>query len=107
MREPTFLILAALAPRSLHGYGIIQAVEEMSAGRITLRAGTLYAALDRLVDEGLLANDRDEVVDGRTRHYYRITDEGAAALRHETQLWQANVTAATRQLGLRPLGGRS
>ena len=54
VREPTFLILAAVAADPLHGYGIIQSVEELSDGRVRLRAGTLYAALDRLVREGSL-----------------------------------------------------
>jgi DNA-binding PadR family transcriptional regulator len=48
LREPTFLILTALAARPQHGYGIQRDVEEISGGRVTLRAGTLYAALDRL-----------------------------------------------------------
>ena len=48
LREPTFFVLTALLPAPLHGYGIIKAVEEMSDGRVRLRAGTLYAALERL-----------------------------------------------------------
>jgi PadR family transcriptional regulator, regulatory protein PadR len=105
MREPTFLILTALAPEPLHGYGILQAVEAMSDGRVKLRAGTLYAALDRLVDEGLLIGDRDEFIDGRRRHYYRITDEGVNALRHAAQVLQSNVMSAKRQLALRSSSG--
>ena len=48
MQEPTFLILTALAAQPLHGYGVIQAVRELSGGDVVLRAGTLYGALDRL-----------------------------------------------------------
>ncbi len=64
LREPTFLILAALAPQPLHGYAIIGEVAELSGGRLSLRPGTLYGALDRLADEKLLEPDREEVVDG-------------------------------------------
>jgi DNA-binding PadR family transcriptional regulator len=41
LREPTFLILTALAARPQHGYGILRDVEEISAGRVALQAGTL------------------------------------------------------------------
>ena len=47
LQEPTFLILTALAAGPQHGYGIMTDVEEISEGRLRLRAGTLYAALDR------------------------------------------------------------
>ena len=80
LREPTFLILAALAPQPLHGYAIIGEVADLSGGRLALRPGTLYGALDRLADEGLLESDREEVVNGRMRRYYRLTDAGAAVL---------------------------
>ncbi len=83
LREPTFLILAALAPQPLHGYAIIGEVADLSGGRLALRPGTLYGALDRLADEGLLESDREEVVDGRMRRYYRLTDAGAALLERE------------------------
>jgi DNA-binding PadR family transcriptional regulator len=75
LQEPSVLILAALTAEPLHGYGVMRAVKELSEGEITLRAGTLYAALDRLSEEGLLAVDREEVVGGRLRRYYRMTDE--------------------------------
>lgn len=105
IREPTFLILAAVAPVPLHGYGIIQAVADLSGGRVRLRAGTLYAALDRLVGEGSLVVDREEVVDGRLRRYYRITDAGLDALRRGVEHLEANALAARGQLALRADGG--
>lgn len=101
VREPTFLILAAVAPEPLHGYGIIRAVEELSDGRVRLRPGTLYAALDRLVGEGVLTIDREEVVDGRLRRYYRITDAGLGILRRGVERYEANAAAARQQLARR------
>ena len=101
LRQPTFLILAAVAPGPLHGYGIIQAVESLSAGRVRLRAGTLYTALDRLVGESWLDVDREEVVSGRMRRYYRITDAGLAALRNTVADLEADVSAARTQLAQR------
>jgi hypothetical protein len=52
MQEPTFLILTALADRAQHGYGIMRDAKRISDGRVRLRAGTLYAALDRLRADG-------------------------------------------------------
>lgn len=110
LREPTFLILAALAPQPLHGYAIIGEVAGLSGGRMTLRPGTLYGALDRLADEGLLEPDREEVVDGRLRRYYRLTDAGAAVLEQEAARLQCNADAARGRLARRravpqPAGG--
>lgn len=81
--RPTYFILAALLEGPLHGYGIIKRVEELSGGELRLRAGTLYAALDRLADEGRVVPDREEVVSGRLRRYYRLTPEGRADLAAE------------------------
>jgi DNA-binding PadR family transcriptional regulator len=98
LQEPTFFILTALADQPLHGYGVMQAVNELSGGRITLRAGTLYAALDRLTGEGLLALDREEAVDGRLRRYYRLTEHGGAVLAEEVERMQAAAALAAGRL---------
>ena len=101
MREPTFWILTALASRPRYGYSVIQQVTQLSGGAVTLQPGTLYAALDRLAAEGLVEIDRDEVVDGRTRRYYRLTSEGAEALGAETERLRRSLIAATSQLAAR------
>jgi PadR family transcriptional regulator PadR len=80
MREPTFLVLAALAGERRHGYGIIQEVDKLSDGSTKLRAGTLYAMLDRLTSEGLIAIAGEEVVAGRLRRYYELSSAGSAKL---------------------------
>lgn len=84
MREPTYLILLALSGGPLHGYAIIGEVAEISAGKTALGAGTLYTALDRLADARLIKVSGEEIVDGRHRRYYRLTDLGATALAEET-----------------------
>ena len=90
LRRPTYFILAALLEGPLHGYGIIKRVEELADGELRLRAGTLYAALDRLADQGLVIPEREEVVSGRLRRYYRLTLEGGTILAAEAaQLRQA------------------
>jgi len=85
MREPTFLVMAALAGGRRHGYGIIQDVERLSNGGTRIRAGTLYAMLDRLSHDGLIAPAGEEVVDGRLRRYYELSAEGSARLAAESQ----------------------
>ncbi|MEU5961384.1 helix-turn-helix transcriptional regulator [Micromonospora parva] len=107
LREPTFLILTALARESMHGYGIISDVAALSGGRLALRPGTLYGALDRLTDEGLVERDREEVVEGRLRRYYRLTDAGRSVLTAETERLRRNVEAATQRLAVRPAGTRT
>ncbi len=101
MREPTFLILTALAAEPLHGYGLIAEVARLSDGRVSLRPGTLYGALDRLVDAGLVAVERQEVVDGRLRRYYRLAEQGGDLLAEETERMRRNVEAATARLNAR------
>jgi DNA-binding PadR family transcriptional regulator len=107
LREPTFLILTALAVEPLHGYAVIAKVADLSDGRITLRPGTLYGALDRLGDDGLVTAEREEVVEGRLRRYYRLTDKGTQVLYAETERMRRNVDAATRQLRARDRKARS
>src|SRR5512139_84798 len=112
IQEPTFLILTALAGRPLHGYGVIADVQELSDGQVRLRAGTLYAALDRLLSEGLIEAEREEVVDGRLRRYYRLTDKGTEALsaeaerlRHRAEVASRRLSALRRTPGTAPLPG--
>lgn len=101
MREPTFLVLSALAGGRKHGYGIISDADAASNGRVKLKAGTLYTALDRLTREGLVTPAGDEVVDGRLRRYYELTDPGAEALAVEAKRQQVNASRALRQLSTR------
>jgi DNA-binding PadR family transcriptional regulator len=98
LREPTFLLLTALASGRLHGYGMITEVGRISDGRVQLRAGTLYGALDRLTEQGLVAGDGDEVVDGRLRRYYVLTPAGGDVLKAEAARMTAQAHEATKRL---------
>jgi PadR family transcriptional regulator PadR len=95
LQEPTFLILAALAGGDLHGYGIIKEVEALSDGRVRLSPGTLYGALDRLKNEGLVETAGEERIEGRLRRYYCLTDSGASTLQQEIDR-QERVTLVAR-----------
>jgi DNA-binding PadR family transcriptional regulator len=98
LREPSFLILTALAAGAQHGYGIMTDVAEISAGRVRLRAGSLYAALNRLAIEGLVEFDREEIVAGRLRRYYRLTPAGGQRLAAEVDQLRRTTAVARRRL---------
>jgi DNA-binding PadR family transcriptional regulator len=98
MQEATFLILTALAAGSQHGYGIITDVQAISGGRVQLKAGTLYAALERLRADKLVEVDREEIVDSRLRRYYRLTPAGAQLLAAEAARLRANARVAMSRL---------
>lgn len=98
MQEATFLILTALAGGTQHGYGIITDVERISGQRVRLRAGTLYTALERLRTDRLVEVDREEIVDGRLRRYYRLTAVGQERLAAEASRLHANARLAMSRL---------
>jgi DNA-binding PadR family transcriptional regulator len=105
LHEPTFLILTALLPAPLHGYGLLSDIERLTGGRVRLRVGTLYAALDRLTDEGLVEVDSEETVNGRLRRTYCVTAAGSAALSAESDRMIALGNAARARLRGRPAAG--
>jgi len=105
VQEVTFLILTALAGGSQYGYGIINDVEQISQRRVRLGAGTLYAALERLREDGLIEVDREEVVDSRLRRYYQLTSSGAERLAEEADRLRANAQVAISRLRTNPTDG--
>ena len=101
----SYHVLLALAARDRHGYAIRRAVEAQSEGAVRLGPGTLYAAVRRLEDEGLIEESpwRPEAdLDDDRRRYYRLSKAGRAALQAETARLQATVKFALKQLALRP-----
>lgn len=79
LRPVEFYILLALSEDECHGYGIVQITEERSGGNVRLDTGTLYRAIMRLHEQGLLEESerRDaEDLDHRNRRYYRLTPAG-------------------------------
>jgi DNA-binding PadR family transcriptional regulator len=99
LQEPTFFILAALARGQAHGYRLLTAIEELSEGRLRLRAGTLYGALDRLERDGYIQLDGVEPGSGPPRRSYRITAQGRQLLENEIARLEANASVARAQLG--------
>ena len=78
LTEQMYYVLLALREER-HGYGVMQYISALTAGRVEVGAGTLYALLDRFERDGLIARTRSE----DTRKYYRLTEEGECTLRNE------------------------
>jgi PadR family transcriptional regulator PadR len=98
MTEQALFILASLTRGELHGYGIARDVEELSEGRVKLTAGTLYGALNRLTEEGLVAQTRERTVGGRRRRYYRLTNAGRTALAEQAAHLRTTAAAVSARV---------
>ncbi|MFY1696012.1 MULTISPECIES: PadR family transcriptional regulator [unclassified Solwaraspora] len=100
--EPAFLVMTALADRQLYGYALIEEVRQISGDLVHLKAGSLYAILDRLRAEGLVEVAAEEVVNSRLRRYYRLSGAGAQRLAEESERMQRQARTATTRLQARP-----
>ena len=98
MREPTYFLLAGLLDGPRHGYAIAQLARELSGGRVGLSAGTLYGALERLSDQGLIRPVDDLRVGGRRRRVYELTEDGRAQLVEEAQRLREAAEVVTARL---------
>jgi DNA-binding PadR family transcriptional regulator len=83
LRPASYFVLASLLDGPLHGYAISTRAAELSEGEVRLTAGTLYGALERMAERGLVEVEREETVEGRLRRYYRITGGGRDAVVEE------------------------
>lgn len=81
------LILAVIAGEPKHGYAVIEALRARSDGRLDLPEGTIYPALHRLEQKGLLASDWS-VGAGRKRRVYRLTSRGNRELGVRRERWR-------------------
>src|SRR5213592_2517740 len=92
------LILMALGP--VHGYAIAQRLQQVSRDVVQVQQGSLYPALHRLENRGLLAADWKETETGREGKFYRLTRKGLKQLETETADWQRLIDAIGLILGM-------
>jgi len=104
MREPTYFLLAGLLDGPRHGYAIAQLARELSDGRVGLTAGTLYGALERLSEQGLITPVEEVQVGGRRRRVYDLTEDGRAQLIEEAQRLREAAEIVTARLRARDGG---
>ena len=99
LTEPTLCILLSLAPGKKHGYAILQDVKAMSKERVILSTSTLYSALARLLEQGLIERIEDDPDQGphpgHPRKAYILSDIGRRILEAEVDRMQT-LTATAR-----------
>jgi DNA-binding PadR family transcriptional regulator len=104
LSRDTFHILVALADRDRHGYSIMQEIEERTGGAVRLSPSTLYSAVKRQLQEGLieeLEERPDPEHDDERRRYYRLTRAGRRAAMDEARQLE-KLLADARATGLAP-----
>lgn len=92
-----FHILLALADEDRHGYGIMKEVEYRTQGSMLLKPGTLYQAIKRLLDAGLIAQAEerpDEEINDERRRYYHLSANGRAVMAAEAERLEGLVKQA-------------
>ena len=93
------LILKAASLGSLHGYGILLRIQQISRGALLIEQGALYPALFRLVRQGYLKANWGTSDNNRRAKYYELTSDGRKRLREEEAGWNRLVDAMTWALG--------
>ena len=103
LSEQEFFILLSLSSGQKHGYAILKDVEDFSEGALLLSTSTLYGALGRMQEQGLIVRvavgQAENPKPGLPRKCYDLSETGRRVLRMETQRMQAIVRLAGQRLG--------
>ena len=97
LTAPAYHVLLALGERALHGYAMMQSLEEKTGGREVLLPGTLYATIARLVAQGLLEEVEPEPRSDARRRTYRVTPLGRRVARAESERLRLLLEIAARE----------
>lgn len=98
------LILKAVSLGPLHGYGVLQRIEQITRGALLVEQGALYPALFRLVKQGLLRADWGTSDNNRKAKFYELTTAGRKRLAEETEGWNRRAAAIAFALTAQPEG---
>src|SRR5437867_3036674 len=96
------LILKAISPGPLHGYGVLLRIEQISHGALLIEQGALYPALFRLVRQGLLKASWGTSDNNRRAKFYELTSTGRKRLRQEADGWNRLAAAIASALDTQP-----
>ncbi len=96
------LILKAVSLRPLHGYGVLQRIQQISGDALEIPQGSLYPALYRLEHQKLIAAEWGMSENNRRAKYYTLTVAGRRRLREETAGWNRLASAITAALSTTP-----
>ena len=91
------LILKTLALEPMHGWGVSQRIQQISSGVLNINQGSLYPALYRLEEQGLISAEWGSSDNNRQAKYYKLTRAGRKQLDEETANWQ-RLSAAIDQV---------
>jgi PadR family transcriptional regulator PadR len=94
------LILKSLDDAPLHGWAISKRIQQMSRDILIVNQGSLYPALYRLEDRGVIASKESLSPEGRRIRIYRLTAAGRRQLRHEIDAWRAFSGAINQVVGI-------
>ncbi len=96
------LILKAVSLRPLHGYGVLQRIQQISGDALEIPQGSLYPALYRLEHQELIAAEWGVSDNHRRAKYYKLTAAGRRRLREETAGWNRLASAMAAALNTTP-----
>ncbi len=100
------LILKIVAVQPVHGYAIAQRLQQISRDTVQVPGGSLYPALHRLENRGLIKSDWKETETGREGKFYRLTHKGRVHLDEQAASWRRLAEAIGLILGLAEEGAR-
>ncbi|MGA8029653.1 MAG: PadR family transcriptional regulator [Bryobacteraceae bacterium] len=96
------LILKSVSLKSLHGYGVLLRIRQISGNALEIPQGSLYPALYRLEHQGLIAAEWGQSENNRRAKYYTLTAAGRRRLRDETAGWNRLASAIATALNTTP-----
>lgn len=102
LSESTYYILLALV-QPIHGYGVMQATEQISGGAVKIGPGTLYGAFSTLQEQGLIEMVREE----NRRKVYSLTEMGRDVLKAQVERYEMMLESGRSALFGAPAAGRS
>ncbi|HEX6465238.1 MAG TPA: PadR family transcriptional regulator [Vicinamibacterales bacterium] len=92
------LILRTLSEGAMHGWGISQRIQEVSRDVLQVNQGSLYPALHRLEQQGLIEAEWGNSDNNRQAKFYQLTRDGRKQLAEETRSWERISSAVARVL---------
>jgi PadR family transcriptional regulator, regulatory protein PadR len=96
------LILKAVSLGSLHGYGVLLRIQQVSENALQVQQGSLYPALYRLERQGLIGGTWGESENNRRAKFYRLTKAGQKHLNHELKSWKRLSVAIASVMSAKP-----
>jgi PadR family transcriptional regulator PadR len=94
------LVMRAVTDEPLHGYALVHRLKLISGGRLNVPQGSLYPALHRLENQGVLKGEWRDTPSGREAKFYRLTAKGRKRLESEVADWKELSAAIALVLGL-------